>query len=92
MDKQNLISKCADRAVELYPYCKKIDFVMDLEGCIEGGCDLDLEGLLNANEVDFRHDICGIANYLHPRTKKLLDGFLPRFAKKSHKLCQRNQD
>lgn len=76
-----LINKCADRAVRIFPYCQKIDFVMDLTFCIEGGCDLDLEGLLYAREADFRHDIVGIANNLHPETKQLLNCFVPIFAK-----------
>lgn len=77
--KRNLINKCADRAVAMFG-CKKIDIVMDLSYCIEGGCDLDLERLLNADDVNFGHDICGIHSYLNHETHQLEHNFLPRYA------------
>ena len=40
--KRDLISKIADRAVAMYG-CRKIDIVMDLCYCIDGGCNLHLE-------------------------------------------------
>lgn len=78
--KRDLISKCADRAVALYG-CRKIDIVMDLCYCIESGCDLDLERLLNADDSNFNHDIIGIHYHLNRETKKLDNCFLPRFAR-----------
>lgn len=77
---RDLISKCADRAVALYG-CRKIDIVMDLCYCIEGGCDLDLESLLKADDFNFNHDIVGIHNNINHKTKKLDNCFLPRFAR-----------
>lgn len=79
MKKLYLINKCADRAVAMYG-CKKIDIVMDLYYCIEGGCDLDLERLLNADDTNFGHDICGIHTYLNHETYQLEHNFLPRYA------------
>lgn len=78
--KRDLISKIADRAVAMYG-CRKIDVVMDLCYCIDGGCDLDLEALLKADDFNFRHDIAGIHNHLNRETKKLDNWFLPRFAR-----------
>lgn len=75
-----LISKVAERASKCFAH-RKIDFVMDLVYCIEGGCDLDLDRLLHADEFDFRHDIVGIHNNLNHETKKLEHCFLPRFSK-----------
>jgi NAD+ synthase len=46
----------------------------------DGGCDLNLEGLLNADDFNFSHDICGIHNNLDRENKKLNNNFLPRFA------------
>lgn len=75
----DIVSKIADRAVAMFG-CNKIDIYMDLDMCIEGGCELDLERLLNANDYDFAHDISGIHTYLNHETKVLTRGFLPRFA------------
>jgi hypothetical protein len=54
---------------------------MDLCYCIDGGCDLDLEALLKADDFNFSHDIAGIHNHLNRETKKLDNWFLPRFAR-----------
>jgi hypothetical protein len=78
--KRNLISEIADRAVAMFG-CRKIYIVMDLCYCIEGGCDLDLEALLKADDFNFGHDICGIHNHLNRDSKKLDNWFLPRFAR-----------
>lgn len=78
--KRDLISKIADRAVAMFG-CRKIDIVMDLCYCIEGGCDLDLEKLLSADDFNFGHDIAGIHNHLNRETQKLDNCFLPRFAR-----------
>lgn len=75
-----LINKVAERANKCFAH-RKIDFVMDLIYCIEGGCDLDLERLLNADEFNFRHDIIGIHKHLNRKTKQLDNYFYPRFAK-----------
>lgn len=76
----DLICKIADRAVAMYG-CRKIDIVMDLCCCIEGGCDLDLEKLLSADDFNFGHDICGIHTHLNHETKKFEHCFLPRFSR-----------
>lgn len=42
---------------------------------------LDLEGLRDANEYDFVHDVVGINHHLNRRNGELKDFFLPRYAK-----------
>ena len=41
---------------------------------------LDLEGLLNAEDFDFIHDVAGINRHIDRKTGDLKDCFLPRFA------------
>lgn len=76
----DLVIKIANRAHELLG-ADRLTFVLDITYCIEGGCNLDLNGLLNADEFNFRHDIAGIHNNLDRETKKLNNYFVPRFAK-----------
>lgn len=78
--KTKIIEQCADRAHERFNF-RKESVVEDLTKCIEGGCDLDLERLLVADDFNFFHDISGIAIHLDPVTGKLDDMFLPRFTK-----------
>lgn len=77
----DLISKIADRAVAMFG-CRKLDIVMDITYCVEGGCNLDLEKLLEANDVNFSHDIAGIHSHLNHETKEMEHCFLPRCTKK----------
>lgn len=77
---KNLVVKIANRATKIYSV-DRLAFILDLIYCIKGGCDLDLNGLLNADETDFMHDMAGIHIHLNRETKKLDDCFVPRFAK-----------
>lgn len=56
-----------------------LSWVMDIEAAHQD-VGLRLEELLGADQPDFVHDLVGIANHLNRETKKLEDGFLPRFA------------
>ena len=92
-----LISKIANRAMkmfdgsqekqtELIRTCseysgynnKKMDFMIDLE---KVNCDLDLQALLDADDLNFAHDIAGINRHLDHDTGELKDCFWPRFAR-----------
>lgn len=53
---------------------------MDLTYCIEGGCSLRLDDMLNASYFDLMHDVYGINRHLDHETFQLRDCFLPRFA------------
>jgi hypothetical protein len=67
----NRISKASGR-----PY---LDWLMDVELAYQD-CPMRLEGLLNAGDSDFYHDLDGIRNHLNRETGKLEDCFVPRFA------------
>lgn len=75
-----VISKIANRAIALRPQ-KKIDLEMDITACHLNGCPLDLERMLKADDFNFMHDISGISSHIDRTTGKLLNCFLPRFAK-----------
>jgi hypothetical protein len=53
---------------------------MDLTACHKNGCALDLIGLLDASERDFKHDIDGIQRHIDRNDGSLKDCFLPRYA------------
>lgn len=83
MNKENLvlIAKIVDRAEEkrLLMF-DRISLLMDLE-CTAKEFDLRLSDLLNADDFNFSHDICGIQNNLNRETKKMENFFVPRFAR-----------
>lgn len=58
-----------------------VEATMDICACHHNGCPLDLEGLLNASNTEFGHDITGIRKHLNHETGKLNDCFLPRHHK-----------
>ncbi len=76
----DLVIKVANRANDIFGV-DRLTFIMDITYCINGGCNLDLNGLLKADEMNFRHDIVGIHNNLNRQTKKLENCFVPRFAR-----------
>jgi len=76
----DLVIKIANRASKIYSV-DRFAFILDITYCIDGGCDLDLNGLLNADDTNFMHDMAGIHIHLNRETKKLDNCFVPRFAK-----------
>lgn len=79
MNQNELIRKIAERAYNMYG-CDKLTIIMDITYCIKGGCNLNLEDLLNANDFNFGHDIVGIHKHLNHETLSLDNCFIPRFA------------
>lgn len=77
----DLVIAVANRANDIFGV-DRLTIIMDITYCINGGCDLDLKGLVNADEMNFCHDIVGIHNNLNRNTKKLENCFVPRFTKK----------
>lgn len=79
-----LIQAIADRAVSLAfangQTWKYQDALMDLLAA-HCDCPLRLEDLLNADDVNFAHDVFGINRHLDRNTLILTDCFLPRCAK-----------
>jgi hypothetical protein len=54
--------------------------LLDLTAAMAGGCKLCVQDLLNANDVDFVHDVFGINKHLDRNTFTLTDCFVPRYA------------
>lgn len=54
---------------------------MDVTACHLNGCPLKLRELLKAEDFNFMHDIAGISAHIDRKTGKLLNHFIPRYAK-----------
>lgn len=76
-----LIREIAARAAKIAK-CDPLDIHLDLIACIEGGCPLRLQDMLEADDFNLMHDIYGINAHLNHTTYKLEDCFWPRFAGK----------
>lgn len=53
---------------------------MDITACHRNGCQLKLIELLQADDLNFTHDVIGIRNCMDRTTGKLTNDFLPRYA------------
>ncbi len=83
MDKENFeliveIAKRAERKNLLM--FDRMSLIMDLEQATEQ-FNLKLKELLNADDFNFAHDICGIQNNFNRETLKMENCFLPRYAR-----------
>lgn len=58
----------------------RMSLILDLEA-VHGEIGLKLEELLNADDLNFSHDIVGIQNNIDRQSKTLQNCFLPRYAK-----------
>ena len=72
------ISKIVNRSTN-YIIADRLSLMMDIE-CAHNQYPLDLNGLLNANESDFFHDIIGIRNNINRKNGKIENCFVPRYA------------
>lgn len=79
-----IIGKIADRAKIMFAQVQnprnKIEIVMDLTVVHANQYPLKLQGLLEADDSNFSHDVGGIYRYLDRDTGQLRDCFVPRFA------------
>lgn len=86
MNKTEEIELCIDiciRAEKMgIEWGDRITLMLDLKFTNQS-CPLDLQGLLEAQDVDFVHDICGIQRHINRETTELEDFFVPRYAKRS---------
>lgn len=57
----------------------RMSLMMDVEA-VHAEIGLKLDELLNADDMNFTHDIVGIQNNLDRESKKLQNFFLPRYA------------
>lgn len=53
---------------------------MDITACHSNGCQLKLIELLQADDLNFTHDVIGIRQHMDRATGKLQEHFLPRYA------------
>jgi len=79
-EEDDLIEQIAERASTISK-ADRITVQMDLTACIEGGCSLRLQDMLNANKANLLHDLAGINKNINHVTYKLDNNFWPRFAK-----------
>lgn len=77
-----LIDQIIRRTIDASTHFDRLSLQMDITACHANGCALKLEELLSADDFNFYHDVYGISRHLDRTTGKLLDWFLPRFAKK----------
>ena len=73
--------KIAQRAegMDLYKG-ERISFLMDMENA-DKVFDLRLEDLLNADDLNFAHDVVGIVNNIDRKNPTDFNFFVPRYAK-----------
>lgn len=76
-----MINKIANRAILILGDGDKLSIEMDISACHSSGCKLDLVKLLwDFDDLNFIHDVTGIAVNLDRSTGKLLNCFHPRSA------------
>ena len=80
-----LIEKIAKRASQLRKKHTgangdEIEEAMNITACHANGTRLKLKELLDADDFNFSHDVCGIARHMDKATGTLTDFFEPRFS------------
>ena len=79
-ERLELIMKIAERAEELdLLMFDRLSLIMDLDFA-DSKFNLRLKELLNADNVNFSHDIVGIQQNIDRQNKTMSDFFVPRFA------------
>lgn len=82
-DDQDFINRIVSRAKQLSLINRNysgMTCTMDLTAVHCNGNPLRLRDLLNADDFNFMHDVCGIARHLNRDTGELMDFFSPRFS------------
>ena len=75
-----MINKIIERAYKLELVASdRFTLYMDLE-VADDIFNLRLDDLLNSDNGNFAHDVCGIQNHIDRGTKTILDCFVPRFS------------
>ena len=76
----DIIVKICERAENLGIEQKdRLTLIMDIENT-HHTMGLNLQGLLEADDLNFKHDIVGIQTHINRDTKELEDFFVPRYA------------
>ncbi len=76
-----LVSKIVKRIRLTHGSLDPLSMMMDIEAVHSNGCPLDLQGLLDADDFNFDHDIFGIINHIDRSTGKLDGHFVPRYSR-----------
>lgn len=88
-DEQDLITtialRASSKAKRLGLDYSCLDAEMDIKACHNNGCPLDLLGLANADDLNFGHDVFGIARHINRENGHLQNCFVPRYAAKLEK-------
>lgn len=80
-DEKLTIMKIAERAEEKgLLLFDRLSLIMDIE-VAHSEFNLRLVDLLEADDYNFAHDIVGIQNNIDRENKKIINFFVPRFAK-----------
>ena len=80
-DEKVLIMKIAERADEMdLMMFDRVSLIMDIEA-VHAEVGLRLDDFLNADDLNFAHDVVGIQQNIDRQSKKLTNLFLPRYAK-----------
>jgi hypothetical protein len=81
-----IIAKIADRAVNMYAQhdvrVDRQDVLLDVLVTHRKVMPLRLADLLDADDLNFAHDISGINRHLDRDNYALMDGFRPRFCER----------
>lgn len=80
-DELIIIEKIAKRALELELNDDSQCVMMDIQAVHCNDVKLDLQKLLDADNFNFAHDVCGIRRHIDTSTGKLTKCFLPRCTK-----------
>lgn len=79
-EERDIIVKICERAENLGIEDKdRLTLIMDIENTHDS-IGLNLQGLLEADDLNFSHDIVGIQQHINRDTKELEDFFVPRYA------------
>lgn len=74
------IDAIVERAKRMWPKVDATSLAMDLVATHNHVCELRLEDMLMAPDLDFAHDVSGIMCYLDREKLNMKHEFLPRFA------------
>lgn len=81
----SIVAKIADRAGSslIKAAGGRTSFMMDMLAAdgVNGNSPIDFDGLLNADEFNFLHDVCGITRHMDRETGKIGGFFSPRFSR-----------
>lgn len=80
------IGKIVTRARKMYAEAHgenldRLGVEMDITACHANGTPLRLQELLDADAFNFAHDVFGIRRHIDRSTGKMLNCFVPRFAR-----------